>query len=121
MTQLSRHFGLAEFIQSQTATLRGIDNTPSPTAIQNLMRVAHRREATHHLLAYPRWLVRAFPEQNVMNSQIASAIKRLPDAQRVVMLPGDAVSRAGIGAAHARLTRPDCRRTAAFSSAARTT
>ena len=34
--QLSRHFSLAEFLRSQTATRLGIDNTPGPDQIDNL-------------------------------------------------------------------------------------
>jgi zinc D-Ala-D-Ala carboxypeptidase len=50
MTQLSEHFGLVEFTQSQTATRRGIDNTPSTMAIQNLERVAQLLEGVRTLL-----------------------------------------------------------------------
>ncbi|MBC8641290.1 peptidase M15 [Caballeronia sp. EK] len=50
MTQLSTHFGLAEFTQSQTATRRGINNTPSPAAIDNLTRVAQLLESVRTLL-----------------------------------------------------------------------
>jgi len=34
--QLSGHFSLNELIKSQTATRKGIDNTPSPEHIENL-------------------------------------------------------------------------------------
>ena len=34
--QLSEHFTLSEFTRSATASARGIDNTPSPEAIDNL-------------------------------------------------------------------------------------
>lgn len=37
---LSPHFTLAELLESQTATRRGIDNTPSPTVLANLARLA---------------------------------------------------------------------------------
>lgn len=37
---LSPHFTLAEFVDSQTATRKGIDNTPSPDIVANLTRVA---------------------------------------------------------------------------------
>ncbi|HQS70902.1 MAG: hypothetical protein B7Y36_08180 [Novosphingobium sp. 28-62-57] len=36
---LSPHFTLAEMIRSSTASRRGIDNTPSPTIIENLRRL----------------------------------------------------------------------------------
>ncbi|SEK02550.1 D-Ala-D-Ala carboxypeptidase family metallohydrolase [Paraburkholderia diazotrophica] len=50
MTQLSPHFGLAEFTQSQTAIRRGINNTPSSAAIDNLTRVAQLLESVRTLL-----------------------------------------------------------------------
>jgi hypothetical protein len=50
MTQLTEHFGLAELTQSQTATRRGIDNTPSESATQNLKRVAALLEQVRTLL-----------------------------------------------------------------------
>ncbi|CAB3794526.1 D-Ala-D-Ala carboxypeptidase family metallohydrolase [Pararobbsia alpina] len=50
MTQLSEHFGLVEFTQSQTATRRGINNTPSAKVIQDLTRVAQLLESVRTLL-----------------------------------------------------------------------
>ena len=38
--QLSNNFSLAELTKSQTATRKGIDNTPSDTHIQNLIHLA---------------------------------------------------------------------------------
>jgi hypothetical protein len=38
--QLSPHFTLGELIQSETATRRGLDNTPSPAIVANLTRLA---------------------------------------------------------------------------------
>ena len=37
--QLSEHFHLSEFTASQTATRRGIDNTPSRGAIENIIEL----------------------------------------------------------------------------------
>lgn len=39
MIFLSQHFTLAEMTRSQTASRRGIDNTPPPAAITNLRRL----------------------------------------------------------------------------------
>jgi len=39
--QLSEHFQLREFIVSQTALRRGIDNTPGDTVIRNLQALCH--------------------------------------------------------------------------------
>ena len=42
MVRLSKNFTLQEFIKSQTATRRGLDNTPSPIHLQNAkMLFAH--------------------------------------------------------------------------------
>ena len=38
-TYLSQHFRLSEFTRSATASARGIDNTPSASAIDNLRRL----------------------------------------------------------------------------------
>ena len=38
-TYLSQHFRLSEFTRSATASARGIDNTPSTSAIDNLRRL----------------------------------------------------------------------------------
>ena len=38
--QLSAHFGLIEFTRSHTANAYQIDNTPTPTALANLKRLA---------------------------------------------------------------------------------
>lgn len=35
---MSRHFTIAELTASQTATRRGIDNTPPPAALENMAR-----------------------------------------------------------------------------------
>jgi hypothetical protein len=39
MTQLSKNFSLAEFTKSETATRKGLDNTPTPEVIQNLQKL----------------------------------------------------------------------------------
>ena len=47
---LSEHFTLEELTFSQTAARQGIDNTPSPEIIQNLVRVALALEEIRSLL-----------------------------------------------------------------------
>jgi uncharacterized protein YcbK (DUF882 family) len=39
MTQLSVNFSLKEFIKSDTATRKGLDNTPSPEVVANLQKL----------------------------------------------------------------------------------
>lgn len=47
---LTPHFTLDEFIVSQTAARKGIDNTPSPEVVRNLLRVATFLEDIRTLL-----------------------------------------------------------------------
>ncbi|MCX6010325.1 MAG: D-Ala-D-Ala carboxypeptidase family metallohydrolase [Chloroflexi bacterium] len=42
--KLSEHFSLDEFVDSQTATRNGIDNTPTPEIIKRLTELAGRLE-----------------------------------------------------------------------------
>lgn len=51
--KLSPNFTLSEFVASQTATRKGIDNTPSETVIQNLKTLANALEEVRKLLGYP--------------------------------------------------------------------
>lgn len=48
--RLSPHFSLSEFVISQEAAARGIDNTPPSWAIPNLQRVAELLEGVRALL-----------------------------------------------------------------------
>ena len=50
MTRLTPHFTLEEFTFSQTASRKGIDNTPDKDAIQNLQFLAERMEDVRELL-----------------------------------------------------------------------
>lgn len=50
---LSPHFTLAELVASQAATRNGIDNTPAPTAVANLTRVAAVLEQIRALVGGP--------------------------------------------------------------------
>jgi len=47
---LSRHFTLEELVASQTASRRGIDNTPSPAVVRNLRKLAALLEKVRVLL-----------------------------------------------------------------------
>ena len=50
---LSPHFALSEFIVSNTATKRGIDNTPSQEVINNLTTLSNTLEQVRSLLGFP--------------------------------------------------------------------
>ncbi|WP_374576125.1 D-Ala-D-Ala carboxypeptidase family metallohydrolase [Phenylobacterium sp.] len=50
MIRLSPHFTLEELTQSQTATRKGIDNTPAPSVIEALGDTAERMEAVRAVL-----------------------------------------------------------------------
>lgn len=51
--KLSAHFDLAEFTVSQTASRLGIDNAPTPEALENLKLVAQALEEIRTLLGVP--------------------------------------------------------------------
>jgi zinc D-Ala-D-Ala carboxypeptidase len=51
--RLSSHFSLAEFTVSQTASRLGIDNAPTPEALENLKLVAQGLEGVRILLGVP--------------------------------------------------------------------
>jgi len=50
MTRLTPHFTLEEFTFSQTASRKGIDNTPDKDVLQNLQFLAERMEDVRKLL-----------------------------------------------------------------------
>jgi hypothetical protein len=51
--QLTQHFTLEEFCISQEAVRSGIDNTPSPEVVANLLRLAKMLEKVRELLKKP--------------------------------------------------------------------
>lgn len=51
--QLSAHFSLEEAVLSQTATRKGIDNTPTPEIEANMVEAANRMEEVRELLDAP--------------------------------------------------------------------
>ena len=53
MKQLTENFSLALLIASETAALKGIDNSPPPEAIANLERLAAGLEQVQALLGAP--------------------------------------------------------------------
>lgn len=51
--RLSPHFTLDELTRSDTASARGIDNTPGPAHLANLQRLAETLEQVRALLGHP--------------------------------------------------------------------
>jgi hypothetical protein len=51
--KLTPHFSLAELTRSATATARGIDNTPPPDAVSNLLYTAEMLERIRATLGVP--------------------------------------------------------------------
>lgn len=51
--QLSEHFTLAEATISQEAMRRGINNTPSPDIVSNMVKAANRLEQVRSVLNFP--------------------------------------------------------------------
>ena len=51
--RLTPHFTLDELTFSQTAVRHGIDNTPTPEIVDNLLRLAERLEEVRNLLGVP--------------------------------------------------------------------
>lgn len=51
--QLSPHFTLSEFTRSETARIKGIDNTPSAEHLENLRHLAMALEGVRNLLGHP--------------------------------------------------------------------
>ena len=68
---LSQHFTLGEAILSQTATRKGIDNTPSPEVEANMVEAAQRMEEVRDLLDAPI-LVSSWFRCLKLNSSIGS-------------------------------------------------
>lgn len=66
MTQLTEHFTLEEFTHSQTATRKGIDNTPDKHILGNLLNTAHQMEKVRVVLRNPIYISSGYrcPELN---------------------------------------------------------
>jgi len=64
--RLTDHFSLDEFTHSQTATRRGIDNTPDKRILDNLKHTAQEMEKVRVLLGWPIYVSSGYrcPELN---------------------------------------------------------
>ncbi|HXF44864.1 MAG TPA: D-Ala-D-Ala carboxypeptidase family metallohydrolase [Burkholderiaceae bacterium] len=65
--KLSAHFDLEEFLVSEIAARRGIDNTPTPEIVENLKRLALALEDVRMLLGHPIYITSGYrcPALNV--------------------------------------------------------
>lgn len=65
--QLTEHFTLEEFLVSETAARRGIDNTPTDAVVANLKRLAERLEQVRAIFHKPVIITSGYrcPELNV--------------------------------------------------------
>ena len=66
--QLSEHFTLEEFTASQTATRRGLNNTPSPQMIEKLKQTAQKMEQVRDLLGKPISINSAYRSPSVIRA-----------------------------------------------------
>ena len=58
--KLSEFFTLAELTTSQTATRKGIDNTPGPAELKNLTALARKLDEVRRLLGRPIYISSAY-------------------------------------------------------------
>jgi hypothetical protein len=70
---LSAHFSLAEFTASETATRKGLDNTPEPEVIETLKLTAAGMEEVRALLGVPIIIHSGYRSPKV-NSAIGGAV-----------------------------------------------
>lgn len=81
---LSEHFTLDEFVQSDTAIRLGIDNTPTPEALENLKRLSTMLEQVRGILGRSITINSGYrcPELN-------KAVKGQPSSQHQVGCAAD--------------------------------
>jgi hypothetical protein len=82
--QLTEHFSLEELTFSSTATVRGIDNTPSSETVANLSVLAVALEAVRALLGFPLRIDSGYrcPALNV-------AVRGVPDSAHLTGFAAD--------------------------------
>ena len=73
MTKLTEHFALEEFIDSQTAARRGIDNAPSPKELKNLQRMAETMEKVRDILNNHPILISSGYRNHWLNSAVGGS------------------------------------------------
>lgn len=79
MTKLSEYFTLEELTFSQTAARKGIPNTPSREARENLRRLAEHMDAIRELLGHPVFVSSGYrsPELNAATGGSATSAHML--------------------------------------------
>jgi zinc D-Ala-D-Ala carboxypeptidase len=73
MTQLTEHFTLEEFTDSQTAARRGIDNVPSTKELKNLHRTAETMEKVRDILNNHPILISSGYRNHWVNSAVGGS------------------------------------------------
>lgn len=71
--RLSPHFTLGELTRSSTAEARGIDNTPTPAHLANLMTLAHTLEGVRLLLGGKPILISSGYRSPVLNRAVGGS------------------------------------------------
>lgn len=85
---LSPHFALEEFTASQTASRLGLNNTPDPTAMQNLQRLAYALEEVRTLLNNRPILI----SSGFRAPRVNAAVGGVPNSAHVDGLAADFIS-----------------------------
>lgn len=70
---MSPHFSLAELVASETAARRGIDNTPGPVELDNLVLLASRLEEVRMLLGNRPIIVSSGYRSPALNEAVGGA------------------------------------------------
>lgn len=73
MAYLTANFTLEEFITSETAARRGIDNTPNDEVKDNLLQLAQRMEAVRYLLGNKPIIIKSGYRSPKLNTAIGGA------------------------------------------------
>lgn len=73
MDKLTDHFSLAELTASETAARRGIDNTPSPEIVKNLIRTVQLLERVRVLLGSKAILVSSGYRSPALNAAVGGS------------------------------------------------
>jgi hypothetical protein len=84
MTQLSPHFSLEELTFSSTATVKGIDNTPTPEIIANLTTLCSTLEEVRTMLGFPMHI-----DSGYRCPALNQAVRGVPDSAHVTGYAAD--------------------------------
>src|SRR5437773_3755303 len=71
--QLSQHFSLEELVASETAARQGIDNTPDPRTLTNLIRLAETLERARRALDNHAMLITSGYRSETLNRVVGGS------------------------------------------------